>query len=91
MDTKQSNNENSNKNQLEEDIRGNVLKINHFELQLRQLMANSNVDVGTLYFVLKDITNELEKAYNEVAALQYKDFSEKTRQTMNSEKEGTDK
>lgn len=41
----------------------NNLSIKYFHQQLIALINNSGLPVGTVYFIIKDILNELEKTY----------------------------
>ena len=41
----------------------NNLSIKYFHQQLITLINNSGLPVGTAYFIVKDILNELEKTY----------------------------
>ena len=43
----------------------NNSSIKYFQQELIQLINNSNLPVGTVYFVLKDSLNEVEKLFND--------------------------
>ena len=51
----------------------NNLSIKYFHQQLIALINNSGLPVGTAYFIVKDILNELEKTYLDCA---YKESQE---------------
>lgn len=70
----------------QEDKRGYDLRVDHFSKQLLGLINNSNLNISTVYYIIKDMCNTLERGFETSAHQQYLQFCEET----NKEKE-TDK
>ena len=50
------------------------LKLAGFRDQILQIISNSGLSVGTSLYVLKDITTEIEKLYQETVEKEYKEY-----------------
>lgn len=61
------------------------LKIELFKTQLNDVISNSNLSVGIVYLVLKDILNELSILYNQQVNQEYQEYQQSLEK--NKEKE----
>jgi hypothetical protein len=61
---------------MEEDIRKENLKINNLSNELIRDINKSNLSIGSIYFILKDIYKDIEKLYIETANSEYDEFCE---------------
>ena len=62
------------------DIRKDNLKADNFNSVLLRDIHNSNLPVSTIYYILKDILNEIEMLYHQQADKEYKEFCEVMKQ-----------
>ena len=63
-------------NNEEQDLRGYDLKADNFKNQLLQLINNSNLNISTIYYIVKDVCRDLQDLFNQMASQQYKEFCE---------------
>lgn len=59
---------------MEEDIRKENLKINNLSNELIRDINKSNLSIGSIYFILKDIYKDIEKLYIDTANSEYNEF-----------------
>ena len=71
----------------EEDYRGYDLKADNFKNQLSMIINNSNLNISTVYYIVKDTCNELEKLFEATAAQQYQQFCEEANKELEETKE----
>jgi len=61
----------------------NNLSIKYFQQELYKVINNCGLPVGTAYFVLKDILNELEKTFNDCVYEESKNSQNTNTETIN--------
>ena len=60
------------------EIRGENLRIDNLKSMIVRDINNSNLTIGTIYYILKDIVNEIEKLYTKQAEQEYQEFCDLT-------------
>lgn len=59
-----------------QDIRGENLKTDNLRSEILRDITNSNLTIGVIYYIFKDLTRELENLYNQQVDAEYKEFCE---------------
>lgn len=62
-----------------------TLKVAGFRAQMKDIIANNELNIGTTLFVLKDIVSEIETLYEETLQKEYQEFQEKMKQEKENE------
>ena len=57
-------------------IIGTNLQIKNFESQLRQLVGNSDLPIGIVYYILNNLKADIEALYNQQINYEYNQFKE---------------
>lgn len=60
----------------QEDMREENLRIDNLRTIVLNAITNSNLTVGVIYYIFKDLTKELENLYNQRVDAEYKEFCE---------------
>ena len=60
------------------EIRGENLRIDNLKSMIVRDINNSNLTIGTIYYILKDVVNEIEKLYTKQAEQEYQEFCDLT-------------
>ena len=59
---------------MEEDIRGFDLRVEHFKLQLTNIINACNLPISIIKLILKELSDEAQQIYTEEIDKQYKKF-----------------
>jgi hypothetical protein len=62
-----------------------TLKVAGFRAQMKDVIANNELNIGTTLFILKDIVSEIEALYEETLQKEYQEFQEKMKQEKENE------
>jgi len=62
------------------DIRGENLKVDNLRTVILNAITSSNLTVGVIYYIFKDMTKELESLYNQQVKAEYNEFCELAKQ-----------
>lgn len=68
-----------------EDKRGYDLRVDNFKSQLLNVINNSNINISTAYYVVKDICTILENNFNRMVDEQYQQFCNDAKQEAKEE------
>lgn len=68
--------------QEDEDIRGLDLRVEHFRLQLDNLINDAHLSAGTVLYILKDYVNGVQNVYNQSVNAQYQIFCEESKKEI---------
>lgn len=63
------------------------LQIIEFRQRINQLINSCGLDAGIVYYIMKDIFNEIEKQYNKISQQEYMQY---TQQIQNNELKETE-
>lgn len=65
----------------------NDLKIIDFRQQINQLVNSSDLDAGTIYYIMKDVFYEVEKQYQRITQDEYKQWVEYNQKLQEEQEE----
>lgn len=69
----------------EQNVIGENLKALTFENHLRQMIAESNLPINTVYYILNNITYNIKELYDQQINAEYKEYMEAKNKEESSE------